>query len=63
MLVALKQESSMAYRDETTYLGVRIEPALKASIERIAAAEDRSVSNWVQRVLAKEVARVEEKNA
>lgn len=46
------------YRDETSHLGIRIENSLKADIERFAKAEDRSVSNWVCRVLAREVERL-----
>ena len=46
-------------RDDTTFLGLRVEHELKEAIERLAAAEDRSVSKWVARVLAKEVKRLE----
>jgi predicted HicB family RNase H-like nuclease len=50
-------------REDTTFLGLRLDPELKNAIERFAAAEDRSVSKWVVRVLAKEVKRLELENA
>ena len=34
-----------------TALSFRIEPELKSAIEKAAAAEDRSVSNLVERIL------------
>jgi predicted transcriptional regulator len=45
------------YRDSTSHLGLRVDVALKEAIEKLAAAEGRTVSNWVARALVQEVAR------
>jgi predicted HicB family RNase H-like nuclease len=50
-------------KEDTAFLGLRIDPTLKEAIERLAAAEERSVSKWVNRVLAKEVKRLETEGA
>jgi len=58
LLSAIEQEIDM-YKEDTTFLGLRVGHDLKASLEKFAKAEGRSVSNWVARVLAKEVERLE----
>jgi len=35
----------------TNPLGVRVEPEIKAALERAAKADDRSVSSMVERIL------------
>jgi predicted transcriptional regulator len=51
----------MAYKDDTSYLGMRLDNELKARIERLADKEDRSVSKWVTRVLETAVEKAEAK--
>lgn len=53
-----KKNGEPSYRDLTTYLGLRLEPALKEEVEKAAKAEDRSVSNWCVRVLTREIERL-----
>ncbi len=36
-------------------LNIRVRPSLKAGIERLAAAEHRSLSNWIELLLEKAV--------
>ena len=42
-------------KDATSYLGLRVSITIKKMIEKLAAAEGRTVSNWMTRVLVREV--------
>ncbi len=46
-------------KENTSYLGIRLDTDIKDAIERYAARDDRSVSNWVTRVLVQELKRLD----
>lgn len=46
------------YRERTAHIGIRVDIELKIAIEQAADAEDRSVSNWIARIAAKEIERL-----
>ena len=47
----------MAKKDDA-YLGLRVTSAFKAEVEQRAAEEDRSVANWIERLIARELKRL-----
>ena len=49
-------------KDTTVYIGLRVEPDLKAAVERLAEREDRSLSKWISRLLEREVKQAESNN-
>jgi hypothetical protein len=39
----------------TASIGIRVEPALKAQVEQLAKADGRTVAQWIERLLIREV--------
>ena len=39
----------------TASIGIRVEPGLKAQVEQLAKADGRTVAQWIERLLIREV--------
>lgn len=39
----------------TASIGIRVEPEVKAAIENAARADDRTVAQWIERLMIKEL--------
>ena len=46
---------------KTKILNIRIDPELKKRAKKIASADGRSLSNWVTRLIVREVEDIEKK--
>jgi predicted DNA-binding protein len=48
---------------KTKILNIRIDPELKKRAKKIASADGRSLSNWVTRLIVREVEDIEKKKS
>jgi hypothetical protein len=39
----------------TASIGIRVEPEVKAAVEAAAKADDRTVAQWIERLLVREL--------
>ena len=40
---------------KTASIGIRVDPAIKAAAEKAAAADGRTLANWIERLMAREL--------
>lgn len=52
-----------AKKKKTKILNLRIDPELKKAAKRLAEADDRSLSNWVTRLIQREVEKAEKRKS
>jgi hypothetical protein len=39
----------------TASIGIRVEPEVKAAVEKAAKADDRTVAQWIERLMIREL--------